>query len=42
LPVKSGKDLAILKLENGTWRIVGKSDSEKKAKSSIRARNTEK
>ncbi len=34
----SNKDWAIIKKENGSWTIVGRSTSEKKAKASVRAR----
>lgn len=37
-PVKGSKDWAIQKKERGSWKIVGRSTSKQKAKSSVRAR----
>lgn len=37
-PVKSGKDWAILEKSGGSWHVVGRSTSKKKAEASVRAR----
>jgi len=34
----SNKDWAIMKKENGSWKVVGRSTSKKKAQESVRAR----
>lgn len=36
--IKGNKDWAILKKENGKWETVGRSDTKKDAKASVRAR----